>query len=431
MKVRLIPCLTAVLVWSVSAAVAQPSERKSEPFPPDKVEPAKARAEVEGFWPVDALTEQAVKRIAFRYNLNEEQTEYTREMMNTRVKKFLDDHQDDIWPLIRDLAYYQRQGHLPDSPTAQKLAPVALNILREARDEIFRSNEEWGDVLTPDQKRVHDYDMKEMQRTFEMMNGNFEKWKTGDLAEGTIFPAAKRLVDDPPRPSKPDGAALGEHARDPQGLLLDSHFDAYVEKFIRDYQLTPPQQEAARSILREIKKRSADFRDTHHEELTAIKDELAKSDTPEKRREINERRRKVTAPLDDLFQEFKTRLDQIPDQAQKERYEAENWRSLPKATTRRAKAEKSDANAPAGDAKQAPAGPAPAGDAKQAPAGAAPGTPAPSNAQPGAAPPNPQSPPAQGKPNEAQAQPAGGQAKPTDPAKPKEQPKSGEPKKPD
>lgn len=375
-KFRWMGCWSVVVLGSVAAAIGQTSERKSEPFPPEKVEPAKAKAEVEGFWPVDALTEQAVKRIAFRYNLNDEQTEFTRDMMNTRVKKFLDDHQDDIWPLIRDLAYYQRQGQLPDSPTAQKLAPVALNILREARDEIFRSNEEWGDILSPDQKRVHDYDMNEMQRTFEMMNGNFKKWETGDLADGSIFPTTKRLVNDPPRPPKPEGGALGEHPRDPQGLLLDSHFDAYVEKFITDYQLTPPQQDAARSILREIKKRSADFRDTHGEELNAIKDELAKADSPEKRREINERRRKSTAPLDDLFHEFKTRLDQIPDQAQRERFEAENWRSLPKATTRRTKAEKPN------NPRDADAGARPATPGSKPPVATPSGTPSGSGAPP-------------------------------------------------
>lgn len=282
-----------------------------------------AREEVEGFWQVDSILEQAVRNIALRYNLNETQTEFTRHMMVSRVKRFLDDHQDEVWPLVRDLARYQREGGLSDAKIAQRLGPIASRILQEAKDEILRSNEEWGEILTEEQRRVHEYDLREMDKTFNAMENRFGGWEEGRVADGSVFPQPRPLKNQPPRPRKPHKAGLpdpDERQKEDGGRTLASHFEAYVERFIADYELTKAQREAANSILREISERNAAFHKAHEEELQEIRGKLAEAGTPAERRRLTSQRRHITKPLDNLFAEFKARLDQIPDKAQLARH---------------------------------------------------------------------------------------------------------------
>jgi len=304
------------------AAAVWADEPKGSPSPsPEQVpDPANARKEVEGFWPVDAILDQAVKNIAARYNLNDIQTAETAEMMNTRVKKFLDEHQDEVWPLIRDLATYQRKGAAPDPEEAKRLGPVASKILHEAKEEIFRSNDEWREILTPQQKLVHDYDMREMTKSFEVMEHNFDEWERGQTEKKSIFPQPQRLADEPPKPPKPADGNVPPSRPAEDGPNFVSHLEAYLTKFIADFELTDTQREAATSILREITERTAAFQKAHDEELSAIKDKIAQAQSRDERRTLVLERRRITKPLDDLFAEFKTRLDQIPDQAQRERY---------------------------------------------------------------------------------------------------------------
>lgn len=288
-----------------------------------------ARKEFEGIWPVDTILDTAVRNIAARYNLNDVQTEQTRTMMVTRVKSFLDQHQDDIWPLIRDLTFYQRKGEMPDAQAAAKLGPVAAKILQDAKDEILRSNKEWGEILSDEQRRVHEFDLREMDKTFKAMEQTFQNWQQGEIAQGAIFPTPKKLTNEPPRPARPDDGTLpaagqprkGDSANpDDGGTRLLSHFEAYVNKFVEDYELTPPQREAAYSILREVTERASAFQEAHRDELEEIKTRLAQAKSPDERRVITASRRRVTKPLDDLFSELKQRLDQIPEQAQRERF---------------------------------------------------------------------------------------------------------------
>ncbi|MCH7831390.1 MAG: hypothetical protein IIC55_00795, partial [Proteobacteria bacterium] len=59
---------------------------------------------------------------------------------------------------------------------------------------------------------------------------------------------------------------------------LDNQFDVYVQKFIKDYELNATQKEAALSILREIKARSAAFRRAKKDNIEALQAALADAD---------------------------------------------------------------------------------------------------------------------------------------------------------
>lgn len=295
-----------------SAAPAQTSAGKSGDV-------TEAQNQVEEIWGTSAILEMAVKNLAKRYNLNEEQTAYTHEMMTTRVNGFIKDHRADVWPLLRDLMMLQRDGAVPSEDTARRLGPVALKIIEEAKGEIYSSNEEWRDILTPDQKRMHDWDLREMDKTFETMETNFESWRDGQPDTEEIFPTESRSRKRPRKPAKP-GRTGTYHPSRANDLERDDQFDLYVKKFTKDYVLKSDQIEAANSILREIKQRAASFRQNNSEKISEIREKLTKPKVSE-RAFWDKKRRELMKPIRDLFAEMKSRLDKIPDDAQRERFD--------------------------------------------------------------------------------------------------------------
>lgn len=279
-----------------------------------------AKRAVEGFWEPSAILKMAVKNLARRYNLNEEQTAITDRMMTERVNRFIEQHQAKVWPLLRDLAIHQRDGSAPDPERARAIGPVALEIVREAKEEIFKSNEEWREILTDEQKKLHDWDLREMRKTFDRMEDNFQSWAEGKPRSGAIFPQASTRRSEPPQPPRP--ASRGTlHLKPEENPELDVQFDVYVQKFIRDYGLRADQIETANSILREIKQRAGAFRDSNARAIQDIKNKITGATSVEERKAWDRKRKTLMHPIGVLFAELKERLDHVPDKAQRDRFQ--------------------------------------------------------------------------------------------------------------
>ncbi len=326
-------CL-AVLYAPFNQAVAMQSNSDA----PDTADVDDARADVEQFWPINRILKQAVRNLKRRYSLNDAQTEFTREMMTSRVQKFLEDHHDEIFPMIRDLTWYQQQGSVPDAEAARKMGTRILEMVKLAKEEIYRSNEEWREYLTEDQKRVHDFDMNEMGKTFDQMEGNFQKWAEGKPSPSGIFPQQAPLKNEPAPPTAPkDGSLPTGFAGSGDKIRLDGHFDEYAAKFVKDLRLTPPQVEAANSILRELKHRVSEYTTDNATAIAEIKKNLGEVKSLKERREWKRRQREISKPINVLFAELKDRLDHIPDQAQRDRFKLVNQstKPAPAASSRR------------------------------------------------------------------------------------------------
>ncbi|MEE9296919.1 MAG: hypothetical protein V3W34_18390, partial [Phycisphaerae bacterium] len=244
-----------------------------------------------GFWNVSSILKVAVDNLGRRYNLNETQKAYTDDMMTTRVKRFIEEHQGEVWPILHDLLLHQQQGTLPDVETARRLGPRVLKLMKEAKEEIYQSNDEWREILTEDQKRMHDWDLSEMNKTFDTMERNFESWVEGKPNSGGIFPNTRKRGE-PRRPTKPKspGTLHEDPQRNPE---LDAQFDAFVKKFIKDYDLKPDQIEAGQSILREVKQRTAAFRQTNAQKIKKIREKLNSAKTVADRRKWHQQRQQT------------------------------------------------------------------------------------------------------------------------------------------
>ena len=270
---------------------------------------------------IDKIMEQAVRNISRRYNLNEEQRKKTDEIMRRDVLQFLREHENEVWPLIQDLF---RSGLKPpeNMDDVQRIGKAAQPLSKLAKEAILRGNEEWRMYLTAEQKRLHDYDLAEMDKTFEQIDRNFEQWTNGEPPEGSLFPPPPRPELGPPRPTKPS-----EGLPPPEVDVFDPRtiFDTFVEEFIKEYKLNEGQADSARSILAEYKAKANDFRNAKKQELTKIAQEMKTSIEGRDRKRIaaaEVERKKLLAPVYELFGQMENRLSALLTTAQIERHES-------------------------------------------------------------------------------------------------------------
>lgn len=315
-------CLVAVVLAAPMAGWASPNDKS---FKLDQGPAA---------WNVDAMIEQASKNIIRRYNLNEEQAAKTREMLRAGVHKFLREHQEEIWPILRELWEFQVQGELPDPTVSKRIGARVRPLLLAAQKAIMEGNEVWGDTLSEDQRRLHEFDLNEMRNTFGKMDENFKNWEAGQPVLQPIFPRYVKKDNEPKRPKRP---ALGPLISDEpfKKLVGDSQetwltgYRSYTERFVQDYALDDTQIEAAMSILREIEARAkGHLASVKNEEAAITKNREAafgKADW-DKYRQLLKASQALNAPLTEFFAELKSRLDTIPTEAQRQAFR-ENLKS--------------------------------------------------------------------------------------------------------
>jgi len=109
----------------------------------------------------------------------------------------------------------------------------------------------------------------------------------------------------PPRQAHPDQVALE----------LDS-WDRYVADVIERFRFNDGQQQAARSILKEMKDRALAHRDRHREEITRLEEKLA-SGNPDDSDALENELTRLYGPIDEMFRELFARVEQIPTAAQR------------------------------------------------------------------------------------------------------------------
>lgn len=275
---------------------------------------------------VERIMAQAVRNIAVRYNLNAEQSAETRKIMTDRVHQFLREHEDQVWPVIRELI---AGGFKPstDKDRMMKTGKTAVDLMKMVKEAILEGNEEWRYVLTPEQKKLHDYDLSDMERQFETINKNFEDWATGKYTNKPVFPQPRVLANQPARPTKPRKGLPGPDI----GIPTDPNyvFDAIVEEFIQEYALDDGQITAAQSILQEHKAKANDYRSAQRAEFArnlADQHEARAQRDRDAVKETREAYKKLLEPIHDLCGKMEERLMAQLTTAQIQRHE-ENVRT--------------------------------------------------------------------------------------------------------
>ena len=310
-----------------------------------------------GLWDPQAMMKQASDGIARHYRLNEEQKAFTSKLLAERVTKFLSKHNKDLWPLLMELTQQQMSGKEPSKEAAKKIAEMGSPIFEDARAEIMRGQDEFRKILTDQQKKIHDRDLKGLNAQFKQIDRRFQNWKSGNVSGRHPFDNIKlgpgqgqQIVPGPRR-----GANTPE-----------AKWERYVRMFNNDYRLDDTQQRSTGAVLQDLKDHAGQYRKTHYKELVEA-DELvrdAQMAKPFDKQSLDTARRiryLRNKPFDDWFDELKSRLEQVPTEKQRAAFYARNPQLKPK------NADKSPPAAPAKTDKEPAKPTTPAGSEEKAP----------------------------------------------------------------
>ena len=321
MAFRIRSALVLGLVAAIPASVMGTDEPPAEPSKAavsnitDATDPDQAPAAAT----VDRIMEQAVRNISVRYNLNDAQTAETHELMKREVYRFLKDHENEVWPAIRDLLAAGLKTP-EDTDDRKRLGAGARPLAKLAAEAIFRANEEWRLLLRADQKRVHDFDMAEMETTFGKIDKTFGEWEAGRATAEGLFPQPQLEGREPPRPSEPPPGIP-----DPTKELFDpSHiFDTLANDFIREYQLEEGQVTSVRSILKEFKGQASDYVSAQKLQFARVAGERQEAYKARDRDAIQKAaatHKKLLEPIYGLCTQLRNRLEALLTTAQIQRH---------------------------------------------------------------------------------------------------------------
>jgi hypothetical protein len=283
-------------------------------------EPEEDNSSTGSLWNAEQLMDQACEGIARRYDLTEEQKTYTRKLMAHYVKLFLDQHQDEVRGLVADAIRLAAPGGSRDPKDFQRWAERSEPLWNEVKQLILKGNERWRKCLDDRQREIHDRDLASMNGNFEAFDKKFARWRSGGYdpeIDRYIFRAEPAAP-----PVRGRNATVGEGA---WSVTNESYWDLYVRNFIKKYQLDPAQTETTYSILKECKDRAMQYSEARRQEIKSAEDKLRElrqgGGSPGEIADTEAEYRRLTAPLDQLFNEMKDRLEKIPTTSQRETYE--------------------------------------------------------------------------------------------------------------
>lgn len=328
-------CCVVLTLLACSAAQAQtpdepadtPPEAKPEQAPDKPAQAAdkptaKTHPNDPMIWDIEQMMEDAVMQIARRYNLNGQQEEYTRLLLKTRVREFLKDYEGEVRELLQESISMRTGKAPPDAAALQQWADRARPLYAEAMKAILDGNNEWGQILDADQKKIHDGDLALMQANALAVNTTLDTWSAG---KGK-FPVTAMAQNGAARTvsSKGEEGQVSDGGRQSVNQLIEDNWAAYVNTFIKVYQLTEKQQSSARDgILKDQRSKARQYRDANKEKFAKIEESLLES-TPDKPKisskqrlaTLRQKNRELHQPIRELFVALDLRLKALLDSKQ-------------------------------------------------------------------------------------------------------------------
>ena len=113
-------------------------------------------------------------------------------------------------------------------------------------------------------------------------------------------------------------AAQRPAAQEDQIALEVVAWERYVEEFIRIYGLDEGQRTAVLSCLSELKQRAIAHRDKRRDDIATLELRISNfTGSDEELAGLKEQLTELYGPIDDMFQELKARIEQIPTARQR------------------------------------------------------------------------------------------------------------------
>ncbi len=298
--------------------------------------PATAQSHPESpmLWDTEAMMNQAVDQISRRYNLNDQQKEYTRLLLVSRVRDFLDNHEMEVRQLLQE-SIEMRTGQRPaDAVALQVWANRALPLYQEASKAILEGNEEWAVILDEEQKKIHDRDMALMRRSFTNATETMNTWQEGKGKLPTVAGGKKPEQNARTVNANSDDQTMGAVSTDPQPtrvIKLEDNWLAYVNAFINTYSLEGKDEVSARDkILKDMYAQARKYRELNKRQFDKLdtRQKSAAKDKTIRIHDVLKQKKQLELPIREMFVKLDKRLRRLPTAEQFANADADQKKKL-------------------------------------------------------------------------------------------------------
>ncbi len=129
---------------------------------------------------IDALIDNHARMLARRYNLTPEQDQYTQDFLKAKCDEFLAQHRDELFALV-DRMFEVRSGGEMDATELVQWGKKALPLYEQAKQIIIEGNAQWREILTDEQRKIHDEDLRQMYESFAGTEEQLQRIVTGQM----------------------------------------------------------------------------------------------------------------------------------------------------------------------------------------------------------------------------------------------------------
>lgn len=331
--------VAAATLWTPLGTVdAQTAEGTLPPVQAALEKDASAAPKLEGLWPSPKLMELMLARwadrISLEYELDDVQRVKVREAVTGRWSSFLKDNRPAIQPVFNELLEMRLELEPPTKERVEAWAGRAMPVFEKFRKQLNQGTAEFRDVLTPLQRAKFKVDELQFGVGLSLAEQKLKQWQKGEFDEGDFWerPTTDRRKGRAERRRRRAaklegatglglrGAPAGPRPVGPQDqiALEIAAWDKYVKEFIRTYGLGEGQRDAVLSVLSELKDRAIAHRDRRRDDITKLEQRIETfSGTDEEPAKLKMQLTELYGPIDQMFQELKRRIEQVPTAAQR------------------------------------------------------------------------------------------------------------------
>jgi len=284
-------------------------------------------APLEGLWPspklLNAMLTRWVEESGEQYELDPDQRKELRTEVVQRWEKFLTQNRSEIQPLVNEFIEMRMELEPPSKERVEDWAKRAYPVFEKSRDQIHESHNEFRKVLRPAQWAQFELDALKMNAGMGIAEQKLTQWRQGEFETDDFWeplPAQRRARREERRKraaQEETVAKASEAPADPIAVEV-GRWEQYVADFNERFHLDQGQRTTSASCLGELKDRALAHRDRYRAEITDLERRIEQFDGAEQT--LTELKQKLTTlygPVDEMFKELQSRLEQLPTTEQK------------------------------------------------------------------------------------------------------------------
>lgn len=282
-----------------------------------------------------AMGKKFVEQMKSRYGLDEQQADDITQVMQRQLMQFASENavlgRDMIEMMMATMV--EHDGRFPKDE-AKDFAKLANRFTPKLKDFVTRSSGEIGKKMSMTQRLKYTADVGLFAAglmTFENRMKRWEEGKIGDNANPFFDPADSDPAKAEAEPINPNETATHRRARKDveqwidRTLNRDKRWSEYVDHAAKYYDFSETQITSARAILKDCQQRAAAIRTAEWQNAVKevrIVQQLSYSAGEDLSQgpwgwSLSDAESKLLKPMDDLADELKRRIDDLPDSTQR------------------------------------------------------------------------------------------------------------------